>query len=145
MIHPDHDGHSINTFSSNLKLDCWVLSSTDVFYPDLDYGCIVSSTECIHYLLHAQPCPETFLCLDSSSTSAGCTKIGPWNCDVGKALTIQNCCNLIKQVIPTRDISCCRKTKCRGNRIQCYVEVLYGSMSNRGNARIGRGQNLTLL
>ena len=74
-----------------------------VFYPLVHYGCIVSSTECIHYLLHAQPCPDTFLCLDSSSTSAGCAKIGPWDFDVGQALSIQNCCNLIKRTVPTRD------------------------------------------
>ena len=35
MIHPDHDGRSVKTFSSNLKSNGWVLSSTDVFYPDL--------------------------------------------------------------------------------------------------------------
>ena len=125
-----------------------VLGDGMVFHPLVHYGCGVSSTECIHYLLHAQPCPDTFLCLNSSSTSAGCTKIGPWNCDVGQALTIQNCCNLIKQAVPTQDISrCCRggKTKFRGNRIQCYVDVPYGSMSNRGDVHIGRGRNLTSL
>jgi hypothetical protein len=31
MIHPDHDGRSVKTFSSNLKSNGWVLSSTDVF------------------------------------------------------------------------------------------------------------------
>ena len=35
MIHPDNDGRSVKTFSSNLKSNGWVLSSTDVFYPDL--------------------------------------------------------------------------------------------------------------
>ncbi len=34
MIHPDHDGCSVKTFSSNLKSNGWVLLSTDVFYPD---------------------------------------------------------------------------------------------------------------
>ncbi len=35
MIHPDHDGHSVKTFSLNLKSIGWVLSLTDVFYPNL--------------------------------------------------------------------------------------------------------------
>ncbi len=35
MIHPDQDGRSMKTFWSNLKSNGWVLSSTDVFYPDL--------------------------------------------------------------------------------------------------------------
>ena len=60
-----------------------VLGDGMVFYPLVHYGCVVSSTECIHYLLHAQHCPDTFLCLDSSSTSAGCAQIGPRGCDVG--------------------------------------------------------------
>ncbi len=32
MIHPDHNGRSMKTFSSNLKSNSWVLSSKDVFY-----------------------------------------------------------------------------------------------------------------
>jgi hypothetical protein len=35
MIHPDHNGCSLKTFSSNLKSNGWVLSTTDIFYPDL--------------------------------------------------------------------------------------------------------------
>ena len=35
MIHPDHDGRSVKTFSSNLRSNGWVISSTNVFYPDL--------------------------------------------------------------------------------------------------------------
>jgi hypothetical protein len=35
MIYPDHDRHSVKTFSLNLKSNGWVLSTTDVFYPDL--------------------------------------------------------------------------------------------------------------
>jgi hypothetical protein len=34
-VHPEHDGHSVKTFSTNLKLKGWILSSTDVHYPDL--------------------------------------------------------------------------------------------------------------
>ncbi len=35
MIYPDHDVRSVKTFSLNLKSNGWVLSTTDVFYPDL--------------------------------------------------------------------------------------------------------------
>ncbi len=35
MIHPDHDGRSVKMFSSNLQSNGWVISSTNVLYPDL--------------------------------------------------------------------------------------------------------------
>jgi hypothetical protein len=35
IVHPDHDGNSVKTFSTNLKSKGWILSSTDVHYPDL--------------------------------------------------------------------------------------------------------------
>ncbi len=35
MIHPDHNGRSVKMCSSNLKSNGWVLSLTDVFYPNL--------------------------------------------------------------------------------------------------------------
>jgi hypothetical protein len=35
MIHPDRNGRSIKTFSSNLRSNRWVISSTNVFYLDL--------------------------------------------------------------------------------------------------------------
>jgi hypothetical protein len=34
-VHPEHDGCSIKTFSTNLKSKGWILPSTDVHYPDL--------------------------------------------------------------------------------------------------------------
>ncbi len=34
-FHPDHDGRSIKTFSTNLKSKGWIISSMDVHYPDL--------------------------------------------------------------------------------------------------------------
>ncbi len=34
VVHPDNDGRSVKTFSSNLKSNGWVVSSTDVSYPD---------------------------------------------------------------------------------------------------------------
>jgi hypothetical protein len=34
-VHPEHDGCSIKTFSTNLKSKGWIFLSTDVHYPDL--------------------------------------------------------------------------------------------------------------
>ncbi len=34
-VHQEHDGHSVKTFSTNLKSKGWILSSADVHYPDL--------------------------------------------------------------------------------------------------------------
>jgi hypothetical protein len=34
IVHPDKDGQSVKTFSSNLKSSGWVVSSFDVSYPD---------------------------------------------------------------------------------------------------------------
>jgi hypothetical protein len=35
MVHPDNDGRSIKTFTTNLKSNGWIVSSSDVSYPDL--------------------------------------------------------------------------------------------------------------
>ncbi len=35
MVHPDNDGQSIKTFTKNLKSNGWIVSSSDVSYPDL--------------------------------------------------------------------------------------------------------------
>ncbi len=35
MVHPDNDGRSVKTFATNLKSNGWVVSSSDVSYPDL--------------------------------------------------------------------------------------------------------------
>ncbi len=35
MVHPDNNGQSIKTFATNLKSNSWVVSSSDVSYPDL--------------------------------------------------------------------------------------------------------------
>jgi hypothetical protein len=44
-IHPDHDGGSVKSFTSNLKSKVWIVSSEDVYFPDLgdtiDGGCRV--------------------------------------------------------------------------------------------------------
>jgi hypothetical protein len=48
IVHPEHDGHCVKTFSTNLKLKGWILSSTDVHYPDLGNtiagGCHIITT-----------------------------------------------------------------------------------------------------
>jgi hypothetical protein len=35
MVHLDNDGQSIKIFASNLKSNGWIVSSSDVSYPDL--------------------------------------------------------------------------------------------------------------
>jgi hypothetical protein len=34
-IHPDHDGGSVKSFTSNLKSKGWIVLSEDVYFPDL--------------------------------------------------------------------------------------------------------------
>jgi hypothetical protein len=59
-VHPEHEGRSVKTFSTNLKLKGWILSSTDVHYPDLGNtiagGCCIITA--IHFLVHllSNPC-----------------------------------------------------------------------------------------
>jgi hypothetical protein len=56
MIHPDHDGRSVKTFSANLKSNGWVLSSTDVFYPNL--GDTIAGSCCLIIAIHSS-CTST--------------------------------------------------------------------------------------
>ena len=51
-----------------------------------------------------------------------CYSIGPWDCDIGTPLTVEQCCNLIKASVPEADE--------RGNHIDCYVDPPIGSASN---------------
>ncbi len=51
MIHHDHNGCSMNTFSLNLKSNSWVLSSKDVFYPDL--GDPIAGSCCLITTVHS--------------------------------------------------------------------------------------------
>jgi hypothetical protein len=55
-IHPDHDGHSIKHFSTILKLKGWIISLTDVHYPDL--GDTVAGRCCIITAVHSS-CAST--------------------------------------------------------------------------------------
>lgn len=45
--------------------------------------------------------------------------IGPWDCDVGTPLSIEECCNLIKTSAPAADIN--------GNTVDCYPSYPIGS------------------
>jgi hypothetical protein len=40
IVHPDHDGNAVKIFLRNLKKDSWIITVTDIFYPD--YGDSVS-------------------------------------------------------------------------------------------------------
>jgi hypothetical protein len=55
-IHPDHDGCSVKTFSTNLKSKGWIISSMDVHYPDL--GNTVAGHCCIITAVHSS-CAST--------------------------------------------------------------------------------------
>jgi hypothetical protein len=50
-VHPEHDSRSIKTFSTSLKSKGWILSSTDVHYPDL--GDTIAGGCCIITSLHS--------------------------------------------------------------------------------------------
>jgi hypothetical protein len=50
-VHPEHDSRSVKTFSTNLKLKGWILSSTDVRYPDL--GDTIAGGCCIITAVHS--------------------------------------------------------------------------------------------
>ena len=51
-----------------------------------------------------------------------CIDIGPWDCDVGEPLTVEQCCNYIKGSMPTADMN--------ENYIDCYVDPPIVSTSN---------------
>jgi hypothetical protein len=55
-IHPDHNGCSVKTFSTNLKSTGWIISSMDVHYPDL--GNTVAGHCCIITAVHSS-CAST--------------------------------------------------------------------------------------
>mmetsp|Transcript_24552 Transcript_24552/g.39970 ORF Transcript_24552/g.39970 Transcript_24552/m.39970 type:complete len:203 (+) Transcript_24552:140-748(+) len=52
----------------------------------------------------------------------GCVNIGPWDCDVGLPLTIEQCCNAIKVTVPLPDH--------KGNYLDCHPDPPIGSVSN---------------
>ena len=52
----------------------------------------------------------------------GCIDVGPWDCDVGTPLSVEECCNLIKVSAPAEDVN--------GNYIDCFVDPPVGSVSN---------------
>jgi hypothetical protein len=51
-----------------------------------------------------------------------CRQIGPWDCDVGTPLTVEQCCNMIKASVPNADV--------HGNYLECYASYPVGSVSN---------------
>mmetsp|Transcript_38990 Transcript_38990/g.93383 ORF Transcript_38990/g.93383 Transcript_38990/m.93383 type:complete len:206 (-) Transcript_38990:130-747(-) len=51
-----------------------------------------------------------------------CIDIGPWDCDVGESLSVEQCCNYIKGSMPQADMN--------GNYLDCYVDPPIGSASN---------------
>jgi len=51
-----------------------------------------------------------------------CYTVGPWDCDVGTPLNVDECCNMIKATVPDADVN--------GNTIDCYADYPVGSVSN---------------
>lgn len=52
----------------------------------------------------------------------GCYTIGPWDCDVGTPLSVDQCCNMIKTTVPHADVN--------GNELECYADLPIGSVNN---------------
>ena len=52
----------------------------------------------------------------------GCRSIGPWDCDVGTPLTVEQCCTMIKSSVPHADVN--------GKFLQCFVDYPVGSAAN---------------
>jgi len=52
----------------------------------------------------------------------GCVDVGPWDCDVGLPLTVEQCCQAIQVTVPLPDH--------KGNYIDCHPDFPVGSVSN---------------
>eukprot|EP00584_Thalassiosira_punctigera_P006179 CAMPEP_0172525406 /NCGR_PEP_ID=MMETSP1067-20121228/420_1 /TAXON_ID=265564 ORGANISM="Thalassiosira punctigera, Strain Tpunct2005C2" /NCGR_SAMPLE_ID=MMETSP1067 /ASSEMBLY_ACC=CAM_ASM_000444 /LENGTH=251 /DNA_ID=CAMNT_0013308643 /DNA_START=31 /DNA_END=786 /DNA_ORIENTATION=- len=73
--------------------------------------------------------PDTQALVDSHCDAAElyqnnvcCIEVGPWDCDVGTPLTVEGCCNLIKDSVPAADVN--------GNYLDCHTDPPLGSDSN---------------
>eukprot|EP00804_Cyclotella_cryptica_P017170 CCRYP_013112-RA/>CCRYP_013112-RA protein AED:0.07 eAED:0.07 QI:97/1/1/1/1/1/2/301/209 len=61
-------------------------------------------------------------CIPNPSGEPECREIGPWDCDVGTPLTVEQCCNMIKASVPNADVE--------GNYLACHPQYPVGSVSN---------------
>lgn len=62
-------------------------------------------------------------CSDGSDGyGGGCANIGPWDCDLGSPLLVQDCCDLIQADYPGVDVN--------GNTLECFPDFPIGSPSN---------------
>lgn len=52
----------------------------------------------------------------------GCITVGPWDCDVGEPLSVEQCCKMITDTVPSPDVN--------GNLLECFVDPPLGSPSN---------------
>jgi hypothetical protein len=120
-----------------------VLGDGMVFYP---FSWCTNYTCKLYHPLNAfiiSSMPDLVLTLSCTSIPpplpANCTQIGPWDCNMGQALTLQECCTLIKQSVTTRSNRHCTvpdlnikprlRPRCRPKSIQCYADVPYGGVS----------------
>ncbi|KAL7523478.1 hypothetical protein ACHAWF_000542, partial [Thalassiosira exigua] len=58
---------------------------------------------------------------DWCTAEDSCSSIGPWDCDVGTPLSVDQCCNMIKASVPDPDLN--------GNYIECFPDYPIGSVS----------------
>lgn len=54
-----------------------------------------------------------------SDANGGCVSIGPWDCDYGGALSVEDCCQIIKSDVTYPDNN--------GNELECFVDPPVGS------------------
>jgi hypothetical protein len=59
---------------------------------------------------------------DWCDPDTGCGSIGPWDCDIGTPLSVEECCNMIKASVPHPDVN--------GNYLECHPDYPVGSVSN---------------
>jgi len=57
-------------------------------------------------------------CTDATT----CHTLGPWDCDVGLPLTVEECCKMITDTVPGTDLN--------GNELTCYNDYPVGSPQN---------------
>jgi len=63
-------------------------------------------------------------------TTDGCVEAGPWDCDVGTPLTVDDCCAMIKNDAAFKD-----KPDVNGNEIGCFPDFPIGSPSKPRNLK----------
>ena len=64
-------------------------------------------------------------CIPTATGTPYCREIGPWDCDVGTPLTVDQCCTMIKASVPNADVN--------GNELTCFPDYPVGGSQNPTN------------